>query len=437
MQVSVEATEGLERKLKVAIPAEQIDTEVNNRISSTAKKIRLDGFRPGKVPRKVVKQRFGDSVRAEVLSELANQSFQKAVMQEELRPVGQPSIEPTNNAEGEAFEFVATFEVYPEVTLADCSEIKVEKLTAEIGDSDIQEMIDKLLDQQATWEVVERAAANGDQVNIDFAGTKDGEAFEGGSAEGTELELGSKRMIDGFEAALEGAKAGKEVVLNLNFPDDYHAEDLKGAAVEFKVTVNSVSEKKLPEMDEAFFAKFDVAGGLDDFKANVKDNMTGQLADAIERHTKQQVMDGLFDNNQVDLPAAMVADEVNALRQQSLSQFGAAAENFDMSLLPDTLFEEQARKRVALGVILSEAVEHFEIKPDRDKLMAFIDDLASSYDDPEEVKKHYKSDDNRMQQVQLMLVEKTVVEKVLEVAQVTEKASSYDEVVQSAQAGAN
>ena len=437
MQVSVEATEGLERKLTVAIPAEQIDSEVNNRIASTAKKIRLDGFRPGKVPRKVVKQRFGDSVRAEVISELANQTFQKAVMQEELRPVGQPSIEPTKNEEGEAFEFVATFEVYPEVELADCSTISVEKLTAEVSDDDIQGMIDKLLDQQATWEAVERAAANGDQVNIDFAGTKDGEAFEGGSAEGTDLELGSKRMIDGFEAGLEGAKAGEEKVLNLTFPDDYHSEDLKGAAVEFKVTVNTVSEKKLPEMDAEFFAKFEVDGGIEDFKVKVRENMTSQLADAIERHTKQQVMDALFDNNKVDLPSAMVADEVNTLRQQSLSQFGAAAENFDMSLLPDTLFEEQARKRVALGVILSQAVEHFEVKPDREALIAFIEDLASTYDEPEEVKKHYMGDETRMQQVQLMLVEKTVVEKVLEVAQVTEKASSYDDVVQTAQAGAN
>ena len=437
MQVSVEATEGLERKLTVAIPAEQIDTEVNNRIASTAKKIRLDGFRPGKVPRKVVKQRFGDSVRAEVISELANQTFQKAVMQEELRPVGQPSIEPTKNEEGQAFEFVATFEVYPEVELADCSSISVEKLTADVSDDDIHGMIDKLLDQQSTWEAVERAAADGDQVNIDFAGTKDGEAFEGGSAEGTDLELGSKRMIDGFEAGLEGAKAGEERVLSLTFPDDYHSEDLKGAAVEFKVTVNTVSEKKLPEMDAAFFAKFEVDGDLEDFKVKVRENMTSQLADAIERHTKQQVMDALFENNKVDLPAAMVADEVNALRQQSLTQFGAAAENFDMSLLPDTLFEEQARKRVALGVILSQAVEHFEVKPDREQLIAFIEDLAASYDEPEEVKKHYMSDDTRMQQVQLMLVEKTVVEKVLEVAQVTEKASSYDDVVQTAQAGAN
>ena len=437
MQVSVEATEGLERKLTVAIPADQIDTEVSSRLASSAKKIRLDGFRPGKVPRKVVKQRFGDSIRAEVLSELANKSFQQAVMQEELRPVGQPSIVPTKNIEGEDFEFVATFEIYPVVELADCSAITVEKLTSEITDADIQGMIDKLLAQQATWEAVERVAANGDQLNIDFKGTKDGEAFEGGSAEGTELELGSKRMIDGFEAGLEGAKAGEEVVLNLTFPDDYHAEDLKGAAVVFTVTVNTVSEKTLPEMNAEFFAKFEVEGDLDDFKSNVKDNMTRQLADAVERHTKQQVMDGLFDNNKVDLPAAMIAEEVVALRQQSLSQFGAAAENFDMSLLPDTLFEEQARKRVALGVILSQAVEHFEVKPDYEKLMAFVEELASSYDDPEEVKKHYMGDETRMQQLQLMLVEKTVVEKVLEVAQVTEKVSSYDDVVQTSQAGAN
>lgn len=434
MQVSVEATEGLERKLTVEIPAEQIDTEVSKRVSATAKKVRLDGFRPGKVPLKVVRQRFGDALRAEVLGEMANQSFQQAVVQEDLRPVGQPTIEPTRNESGENFEFVATFEIYPEVELSDCSAIKLEKLSAEVTEADVQAMIDKLRDQQSTWEAVDRAAANGDQVNIDFVGTKDGESFEGGSAEGSDLELGSKRMIDGFEAGLEGAKAGEERVLNLTFPETYHAEDLKGAAVEFKVTVNTVNEKKLAELDSAFFSNFDVDGGLDEFKVNVKENMQRQLTDAIASNTKQQVMDGLFESNKVDLPAAMIADEINVLRQQSLSQFGAAAENFDISMLPNELFEEQARKRVALGLILNKAVEHFEIKPDRDQVMAFIDDIASSYDEPEQVRNQFLGDENRLQQVQLMVVEKMVVEKVAEVAQVTEKACSYEDALQGPQA---
>lgn len=435
MQVSVESTEGLERKLTVEIPAEQIDSEVKKRLSSTAKKVRIDGFRPGKVPLKVVKQRFGEALRAEVVSEIANQSFRQAVMQEDLKPVGQPSIEPKRNEEGENFEFIATFEVYPEIELADCADLKLEKLVSEVTDEDIDSMIEKLRDQKATWETVDRAAVEGDQLNIDFAGTKDGEAFEGGSAEGTDLELGSKRMIDGFESGLVGAKAGEERVLNLTFPEEYHAEDLKGAAVEFTVKVNAVKEKKLAELDDAFFADFDVEGGLDDFKVNVRENMTKQLKDAIDAKLKQQVMDGLYDNNSVDLPAAMIADEVNVLRQQSLSQFGAAAENFDMSLLPDDLFTEQAQRRVALGIILNSAVEKFEIKPDRDAVMAYVDEIASSYDSPEDVRNQLLSDENQLQQIQLMVVEKNVVEKISEVAQVSEKACSYEEAVQAAQPG--
>ncbi|MBQ77483.1 MAG: trigger factor [Cellvibrionales bacterium] len=434
MQVSVESTDGLERKLNIAVPAEQIDTEVTKRIVDASKKVRLDGFRPGKVPRKVVKQRFGDSIRAEVLGEFANQMFQQAVSQEELKPVGQPAIEPKVNEEGKDFEFIATFEIYPEIVLKDSSGFQLELLKASVKDEDIEEMIEKLRDQQATWAEVARPAAANDRVNIDYAGTKDGEPFDGGSAEGSDLELGSKRMIDGFESGLEGTSAGDSVTLNLTFPEEYHAEALKGAAVVFDVKVNSVSEKSLAELDEAFFAKFEVEGDLDDFKTNVRENMTRQLDASLEAHGKQLVMDKLFEENTFDLPVAMIDSEIANLQQQSLAQFGAAAENFDLSMLPRELFEEQAKKRVALGVILNQAITDFEIKPDREALMAFLDDLAKSYDDPEEVKQHYLSDQNRLQQVEMMLIEKRVVDAVLESATVTEKASSYQDVMEAAQA---
>ncbi len=430
MQVSVETTEGLERKLTVEIPAEQIDGEVKKRIADTAKKVRLDGFRPGKVPVKVVKQRFGASLRAEVVSEVASQSFQQAVVQEDLKPVGQPTIEPQNNEEGEDFKFVATFEVYPEFELADLSGLTIEKLSAEVTDGDVSNMVDKLVDQQATWNEVDRVAAKSDRVNIDYQGTKDGEVFDGGSAENTDLELGSAKMIEGFESGLEGAKAGEERMLKLTFPKDYPSEDLQGSAVEFTVTINSVSEKVLAELNDEFFAKFDIdEGGLEAFKESIRKNMVKQLADAVENNTKTQVMDGLSELNEIDLPAAMISDEVNTLRQQSLSQFGESAENFDLSLLPAELFEEQAHRRVALGLILGKTVEQYEIKPDREQVIEFIDDIASSYDDPEEVKSLYLGDESRMQQVQLIVMEGLVVDKVLEMAQVTEKDCTYDEAI--------
>lgn len=434
MQVSVEATEGLTRKMTVAVPAEQIDTEVKKRINDTAKKARIDGFRPGKVPVKVVKQRFGESLRNEVVGEFASQSFQQAIAQEKLRPVSQPSIEPTNNVEGEDFQFVATFEVYPEVELGDVSQYKIERLVVEVQDSEVEGMIAKLRDQQASWDKVDRVAADGDQVNIDFEGTKGGESFDGGSANDTALILGSNSMIEGFETGLIGTKADEEKVLALTFPEDYASVDLQGQAVEFQVKVNSVSQKTLPELDKEFFSKFEVGEDLDldGFKGRVKENMDKQLEDAKEAYLKKQVMDALVDNHDIEIPAAMIAGEIDNLRRQSLSQFGQAAESFDLSLLPDELFTENAQRRVSLGVILGKAIEHFEIQPERENVIEFIDEIASSYDDPEEVRNQYLGDESMMQQVQTMVIERMVVEKLTEQAQLSDLSCSYDEAIAKA-----
>ena len=431
MQVSVETTQGLERKLTLEIPAEQIDTEVQKRVLDTAKKARIDGFRPGKVPRKVIKQRFGDSIRAEVVSEIANKSIQDAIAQESLRMVGMPSVDLTKNEEGQSLELVATFEIFPEIELADVSTLKLEKFVAEVNDTDVDSMIEKLREQRATWSEVERAANDGDQVNIDFVGTKGGEPFDGGAAEGTDLVLGSKQMIDGFESGLVGAKAGEEKTLSLVFPEDYQSAELASAAVEFAVTVNSVSEKELPELNSEFLSAFEVDGDIDGFKKKIRDNMEKQLSDTIESHLKQQVMDGLVEQNEVEIPQAMINDEIHAMREQSIERFGAGAGDFDRSLLPDEMFEEQAKKRVALGVIVNQAVQKFEVKPDREQLIAFIDDIAESYDDPDEERNLYMSDESRMQQVGLLVTENLVVEKITELAGVTEKSGSYDDVIQA------
>ncbi|NNC54715.1 MAG: trigger factor, partial [Pseudomonadales bacterium] len=293
MQVSVERISGLERKLTLAIPAAQIDAEVQKRVADTAKKVRLDGFRPGKVPRKVIQQRFGAALRAEVVGEVANQSFQQAVSQEALTPVGQPNIDFTRNESGQDLELVATFEVFPEIELADPAALSLEKYASEVTSDDVDAMIEKLRAQRGEWQQVERAAADGDQLNIDFRGTRDGEAFDGGTADGVDLVLGSGQMIAGFESGLVGAKVGDQRKLALTFPDDYHAAELAGADVEFDVTVNAVSEKELPELNKEFFKAFEVDGEYDEFRNKVQDNMQSQLADAIENHLKQQVMDGL------------------------------------------------------------------------------------------------------------------------------------------------
>ncbi|HKK23625.1 MAG TPA: trigger factor, partial [Pseudohaliea sp.] len=291
MQVSIETTSGLERRLTVGVPAERVDQEVDNRLQQAKKNVRLPGFRPGKVPMRVMRQRFGAGVRQEVLGEVMSQSFQDAVVQEQLRPAGQPTIEPRNLEAGRDLEYVATFEIFPEVTLKDVSGFSVDRPAAEVSDEDVDNIIDVFRRQQGSWQTVERAAQEGDKVNIDFNGTRDGEPFEGGSAEGSELELGSGRMIPGFEDGIAGMSAGEEKTLSLTFPEDYHEESLQGAAVEFAVKVNSVSELELAPLDEKLFAAYGVEGDDEaEFRKEVAGNMERELRNAINARVKQQVM---------------------------------------------------------------------------------------------------------------------------------------------------
>lgn len=431
MQVSIETTSGLERRLTVGIPAAQVEDEVEKRLKQAAKTVNLNGFRKGKVPLKVVKQRFGAGVRQEVIGEVMSRSFYEAVQQEDVKPAGEPSIEPKEMAEGKDIEFVATFEVYPEVTVSAFDQFEITKLNAEIVDADVDNMIEVLRKQQAAWAVVEREAADGDQVNIDYVGTKDGEEFEGGKAEGQDLVLGSSSMIPGFEDGVVGLKAGDEKTLSLTFPEDYHSEELKGAAVEFAVKVNSVSEQALPELNDEFFTKYGVEeGGEEKFREEVKSNMGRELKNASKTKVKNQVMDALLAAHELDLPAALVAGEVDALRNQMMQQFGGAQQNFDAkALLPDEMFKEQAERRVALGLIVGEVVKASEIKVDGDRVRAMVEEMASTYQEPEEVVNHYYNNQQLLAGVESAVLEDQVVEHILDVAQVTEKDSSYDEVI--------
>ncbi len=431
MQVSIETTEGLERKMTVGIPAEQLDGEVEKRLKEAAKTIQLNGFRRGKVPLKVVKQRFGPGVRQEVMGDLINKSFPEAVQQQELKPAGQPAIEPKEIAEGSDFEYVATFEVYPEVKLNSVEGFEITKLNAEVTDADLDKMVDILRKQQAGWTVVERAAEAEDKVVVDYEGTKDGEAFEGGSATGQDLVLGSGRMIPGFEDGVVGMKAGEEKVLSLTFPEDYHAEELKGAAVEFKVNVQSVNEQELPELNAEFFKNFGTEAETEDaFREEVKNNMERELKNAAKNKLKTQVMDKLVDAHEVELPRALIAGEVDALRQQTAQQFGGNAQNLDLkSLLPDTMFEEQAERRVALGLIVSEVVQDQEIKVDDDKVKAMVDEIASTYQQPEDVVNYYYGNQQLLAGVESVVLEDQVVDYVISKANVEEKDSSYEEVI--------
>jgi trigger factor len=440
MQVSIETTSGLERRLTVGVPAARVDSEVNSRLQKAAKNVRLDGFRPGKVPMGVIRQRFGEGVRQEVLGEVMNQSFQEAIIQEKLRPAGQPSIEPKNLEAGKDLEYIATFEVFPEISVGELTGLEISKPTASVGKDDVDNMIDIFRKQQGGFGEVERPAADGDKVNIDYTGTKDGEEFEGGSAEGSELELGSGRMIPGFEAGIEGMKATEQKTLKLSFPDDYHNEDLKGAAVEFQVTLHSVSEQLLAELNEELYSNYGIeAGGEEQFREEIAKNMTRELSNAVKATVKQQVMDAVLDaHDSLEVPKALISQEIGGMRSQMFQQFGGAGvggADLDLdSLLPDEMFSEQASRRVKLGLILSELVQKQELRPDPEKVRAAVEEMASTYQDPEEVVNHYYSNPDQLASVESMVLEDQVVENLLESANITESECTYQEALSQAQA---
>ena len=430
MQVSIESSTGLERQLKIGVPADTIEQEVTARLQKATKTVSIKGFRKGKVPLRVVKQHYGKGVRQEVIGEVVNSSFYKAIQQEDLRPVGQPRIDDLNDVEGKDLEFMAIFEVYPEVELAALTKVKISRPASELVETDVETMIEVLRNQQAKFEVADKAAEDGDQLNIDFVGTAKGEEFAGGSADAQDLVLGSDQMIPGFEAGLIGVKAGDETVLKLKFPKDYHSDDLKGTAVVFSVKVNTVANKELPELNDEFFKLYGVEeGGEAKFREDIQANMERELRNAIRTKVKNRIMNQLFELNKVELPAALVTNEITNLKQQMVQQFGGGQE-IDLSMLPDDMFKEKAERRAALGVIVSELVKVEEITPDEVQVRARIDEIASTYEQPKEVVDYYYSKPELLSSVEAVVLEDQVTELVLAKAKVKEEVLSYEDAVE-------
>ena len=430
MQVELETASGLERRLTITIPSDKIEEEINKRLQDLSRRVRLDGFRPGKVPMKVVKRRYGAGARQEVLGEMMQASFIEAIGQEKLNPAGAPSVEPKAEEEGKDFQFVASFEVYPEIELADFAGITVERPVADVSEADVDEMISTLKEQSRTFEAVERAAEKGDQVTFDYKGTLDGEAFDGGSAEDANLELGSGRMIPGFEDGLVGLSAGDEKVLELTFPEDYHSKELAGKAVEFACKVSSVSAPVEPELDDSFFERFGVKeGGLEAFRAEVSKNMERELRQAVKGKIKNQVMDGLLSTHDIDVPSALVAQEIDRMREQAVQSWGGGQSGFDAKQLPAELFEADAKKRVALGLLVGEVVKQREVKVDDDRVRVMVEEMASAYQQPQDVIDWYYNNEQQLSQVKYVVLEEQVVDTILESANVSEKACSYQDAI--------
>ncbi|OYD24899.1 trigger factor [Oceanimonas baumannii] len=436
MQVSVETTQGLERRLTITVPAEQVSGEVNSRLRQLAKTRRIDGFRPGKAPLAVIKKMFGPSVEADVAGELMQRNFFEAVMSEKLNPAGMPAMEPAPIKSGEDFTFTATFEVYPEVEVKGLDAVAVEKPQAEVTDADLDKMIDTLRKQHADWTEADRAAEDGDRVTMNFVGSVDGEEFEGGKADDFVLVLGSGRMIPGFEDGLLGKKAGEEFTIEVSFPEEYHAENLKGKPASFAITLTKVEAQQLPELTEEFVKRFGIADGtVDGLKAEVRKNMERELAQALKASVKEQVIDGLLEQNAIDVPQSLINGEVDTLRKQALQRFGGLdAKNAPE--LPAELFKDQAERRVRVGLVLGELIKTNEIKADDAKVQEIITSMASAYEDPSEVVAYYNDNPQLLENVRSLAVEDQAIEFVLSQAKVTDKQVSFDEVMNKPGMGA-
>lgn len=432
MQVSVEATKGLERKMTVHVPTERVENEVDSRLRRLGRTAKVKGFRPGKVPFSVIRQQYGPQAREDVLQDLLRQTYGEALQQEKLRPAGAPTIDPVSMEPGEGLRYTATFEVYPEVTLKKTEGLKIERATAEVADSDVEAMIEKMRKQRGEWETAERAAKLGDRVVIDFEGKLKGEDFPGNKGEKMPVELGEGRMVEDFEKNLTGVAAGDEKTFDVKFPKDYHADDLKGQKVKFTVKVHEVQALRLPELDEEFCKQFGVAeGGIEKLREDVRAHMERELAAALRKQGKEQLLDALVEANRIELPNALVDEEIHTMQHDMAKRMGMG-DKADPHQLPRDLFEEPARKRVALGLLLGEFIKSQELKASKEKVGALLEDAAANYPDPAEAIRSYQQNPQVMRQVEAMALEEQAVDLLLEKATIKEKAASFDEIMNQA-----
>ena len=429
MSISIETLEGLQRRVTITVAADKIEAAYKEQLKGYAKNARVDGFRKGKVPHSIIEQRFGVAARQDVLSDEMQRAFFDAVIAEKINLAGRPTFTPNNYQPGQEFSFSVTFEVFPEVELKGLENIEVEKPVVEISEADLDKMVDVLRKQQATWAESQEAAKAEDRVTIDFVGSVDGEEFEGGKATDFVLAMSQGRMIPGFEEGIVGHKAGEQFDIDVTFPAEYHAENLKGKAAKFAITLKKVENIVLPELTEEFVKKFGNAKSVDDLRAEIKKNMQRELNNAVTARVKNQVINGLIAQNDIEVPAAAVAEEVDVLRQQAVQRFGGKPEM--AAQLPAELFEADAKRRVQVGLLLSNVISQNELKVDEARVEAMIADIASAYEQPAEVVEYYAKNRQLTENIRNVVLEEQAVDAVLAKAKVTDKALSFDELMQS------
>ena len=430
MQVSVETTNGLERKITVAVDEERISNVVDGRLQDMTKTVSVKGFRKGKVPLKVVKQQYEQQVRQEVVGDVLQSTLYEAIGQEKLQPAGQPRIDSIKSDPGQGMEYTALFEVYPEVTLGDLSSETVEKPVAEISDADVEEMLETVRGQHKEWVTVERAAQDGDQLNINFKGMIDGEAFPGGEANDMPIELGSGRMIKGFEEGLVGAKAGDDVTLNVTFPDDYHAKELAGKPAQFDTHVNKVEEAQLPEINDEFAQKLGIKdASVENMHKEIKASMQQELEQRLTTKLKSSVMDALINVHDFEVPTPLIQEESEAIKNNMLENLKQQGMQDNGMQLEASMFADQATRRVKLGLIMNEIVKSEDIKPDEERVKKKIEEIAAPYEQPQQVIDWYMGDKQRLAEVQALVTEEQVVDWAMEKAKVVDKTMTFKDVM--------
>lgn len=430
MQVKVEVLEGLQRKVVVEVPAEEINQKIQARLKKVQKTVKMDGFRPGKVPMNVVEQKYQGAVRQEILGDVIEKTYGEAIQQEKLVPAGQPSISPISGfAANENFVYEATLEVVPEFDVKGLDSLTVKQPDTKVLAKDVKAMVDTLRKQAATWEESDEAGADGDRVVIDFEGKIDGEVFEGGSATDFAMQLGAKQMLPEFEAAVLDKKKDDTASATVNFPEDYHGTDVAGKTAEFAITVKKVEKPKLPRVDETFIKRFGIEGSREDFENSIRENMERELVGGIRKYVHQQVMQHLVDaNNSVLVPESMVKNEVERMvNETGLNK--QIEDEAELEKIKMTQFDQPARRRVLLGLIMGKLFENEKITPDPKRVDERIDTIAATYEDPEEVKNYYKGNANALEQLYAQVMEDQLIEKLLEKAQVEEVKKSFDEVM--------
>jgi trigger factor len=431
MQATIEKVSNLERRLNVTLPTQEINAEVESRLKRLARNAKMHGFRPGKVPFRLIQQQYGGQVRQEVLGDALQKTFGEAVRSQNLRVAGYPRFEPKPVEEGEdKVEFSATFEIYPDIEFGDFAQATIERPTVAVGEAEVDKTIEILRKQRVHYHTVERGAQNGDRITIDYTGTRDGQEFEGGSGKDHTTVLGEGRLLADFEKAVVGARAGETRTFELTFPEDYHGKDVAGKTASFSVSVKQVEEPHLPDVDAQFAKQLGIADGdIGKMRSDIQANLEREVRRRTQARIKDQVMKTLLEHAKLDLPNALVDMEVERLMagmRQDLAGRGMKAEDIPM---PREAFEPEARKRVGLGLIVSDLVRQHNLQAKPDQIKAVVKDYADSYERPEEVVRWYYQSADRLREVESLVLEDNVVQWMLSQAKVEDRQADFDELM--------